>query len=64
VSPAALIASQRVEFGIPHAVSCRALDVLQAWFYKWCHGEVSLRRARRWALAAAVAYLFGKHKRR
>jgi putative transposase len=64
VSLAAFIASQRVEFGIPHAVSCRALDVSQAWFYKWCHGEVSLRRARRRALAAAVAYLFGKHKRR
>jgi putative transposase len=64
VSLAAFIASQRVEFGIPHAVSCRVLDVSQAWFYKWCHGDVSLRRARRRALAAAIAYLFGKHKRR
>ncbi len=25
----------RVEHGILHAVSCRALGVSQAWFYKW-----------------------------
>lgn len=36
----------------------------QAWFYKWRHGDVSLRRKRRAALAAAVGYEFTKHKRR
>jgi hypothetical protein len=35
VSLAAGIASQREQHGIPHAVSCRALGVSQAWFYKW-----------------------------
>jgi putative transposase len=61
VSLAALIATQRREYGIPHAVACRVLGVSQAWFYKWVHGDASLRRKRRAALAAMVAYLFRKH---
>ena len=58
---AALIVSQRVEHAVPHAVSCRALGVSQAWFYKWRRGDCSLRRKRRAALAAQVDYLFAKH---
>jgi putative transposase len=61
VSLAALIATQRREHGVPHAVACRVLGVSQAWFYKWCHGDVSLRRKRRAALAALVGYLFAQH---
>jgi putative transposase len=61
VSLAALIAFQRVECGIPHAVSCRALGVSQAWFYKWRRGDWSLRRQRRAALASVVVYLFKAH---
>lgn len=61
MSLASLIATQRAEHGIPHAVSCRALGVSQAWFYKWRGGDVSLRRKRRAALAALIVYLFGKH---
>jgi transposase InsO family protein len=61
VSLAALIAAQRVEHGIPHAVSCRALGVSQAWLYKWRRGDGSLRRRRRAALAAVIAYLFTVH---
>jgi putative transposase len=61
VSLAALIAAQGDEHGIPHAVACRALGVSQAWFYKWRGGDVSVRRARRRALAALVAYLFRRH---
>jgi transposase InsO family protein len=34
----------------------------QAWFYKWCHGDASKRRARRRALAAAIAQLFARHR--
>ena len=64
MSLAAFIATQRVKHRIPQAVSCRALDVSEAWFYKWCHGDVSLRRARRAALAAHVKLLFVEHKRR
>jgi transposase InsO family protein len=58
---AALIVSQRVEHAVPHAVSCRALGVSQAWFYKWRRGDCSLRRKRRAALAAQIDYLFAKH---
>jgi putative transposase len=62
VSLAALIAAQRAEHGTPHVVSCRALGVSPAWFYKWRHGDGSPRRRRRKALAALIAYLFHKHK--
>jgi putative transposase len=62
VSLAALIAAQRAEHGIPHVVSCRALGVSQAGFYKWRRGDGSPRRQRRKALAATISYLFHKHK--
>ena len=61
VSLAALIAAQRAEYGIPVAVSCRALGVSQAWFHKWRKGDRSPRRKRRAALAATIAYLFARH---
>jgi len=38
------------------------LGVSQAWFYKWCHGDGSPRRARRRALAALIAALFARHR--
>lgn len=62
MSLAALIATQRVEHGIPHAVSCRALGVSQAWFYKWRRGDPSLRRQRRCALVSVIALLFKVHR--
>jgi putative transposase len=58
---AALIAAQRDEHQVPHAVSCRALGVSQAWFYKWRGGALPPRAARRAALAAEVARLFRAH---
>ena len=61
MSLAALIATQRAEYGVPHALACRALEVSQAWFYKWRTGDPSLRRKRRAALAALIGYLFKKH---
>ena len=61
---AAFIAVQRAQYGVPHAVACRALGVSQAWFYKWRHGDVSLRRARRKAVDAAVAYEFTRRQGR
>jgi putative transposase len=36
---AGIISNQRTEYGIPHAVSCRALGVSESWFYKWCKAE-------------------------
>jgi transposase InsO family protein len=61
---AGFIAAQRATHGVPYAVSCRALGVSQAWFYKWRDGDVSLRRARRRALADLVATLFRRHRGR
>jgi putative transposase len=59
---AAYVASQRESHGIPHAVSCRALGVSQAWFYKWKDGDRSPRRARRERLKAEIRRLFAGHK--
>jgi putative transposase len=58
---AAFIATQRAQYRVPYATSCRALGVSQAWFYKWRDGDCSLRRARRRALGMLVATLFAKH---
>ena len=52
MSLAGVIAVQRAEHGIPHAVSCRALGVSQAWFYKWRNGDRSPRHRRRPELAS------------
>jgi putative transposase len=59
---AAFIVSQRVQHGVPYAVSCRALGVSQSWFYKWKDGGHSLRRERRDRLKAEVARLFAARK--
>jgi transposase InsO family protein len=59
---AEFIAAQRAEHGVPHAVACRALGVSQSWFYKWCHGDGSPRRARRRALSVLIAALFVRHR--
>ena len=62
MSLARFIAAQRAGYGIPHAVSCRALGRSQAWFYKWRDGDCSARRARRAELAAAVKRVFYQSK--
>ena len=43
---AALIAAQRDEHRIPHAVACRALGVSRSWFYKRKDGTLTPRAAR------------------
>ena len=58
---AALIAAQRVEHQIPHAVACRALGVSRSWFYKWNGGALPPQAQRRQRLAAEVARLFTLH---
>ena len=59
---AAFIAAQRDGHRIPHAVSCRALEVSQSWFYKWASharaGTLPPRAARRARLAAEIKRLF------
>ena len=55
---ASFIASQRTEHGVPHARSCRALDVPESTFYKWRDGPPTPRQARRVELDAAVKASF------
>jgi putative transposase len=64
VSVASFIATQRAQYQIPHASSCRALGLSQAWFYKWRHGDASVRRARREQLRIEIQRLFAVHKGR
>jgi putative transposase len=59
---AGFIASQRDARGVPHAVSCRALEVSQSWFYKWKPGLLPPRAARRERLKAEIARLFGQRE--
>ena len=61
---ATFIANQRAQHGVPHVTGCRALGVSQAWFYKWCHGDSSPRRAHRAQLTAKIRQLFAKHRGR
>ena len=35
VTLAGFVVDQRIEHGVPHAVTCRALQVSESWFYKW-----------------------------
>lgn len=58
MSLAAFIASQRTNHGVPHAVSCRALEVSESWLYKWIRCPVSASSARRERLDRAVKSAF------
>jgi len=68
VSVARFIADQRTKYRVPHAVTCRVLQVSLAWFYKWLgraedpdglHTDTDRRRAE---LDVAVAEAFAKAK--
>ena len=58
---AALIAARRAD-GIPVAVTCRALGLSRAWFYKHKDGRLPLRAQRREQLRAEVTRLFAAHE--
>ena len=58
MSLAGFIADQRTEFGVPHAVACRALRVSQSWFYKWRDRPPTRAARRRAALESAVRASF------
>ena len=52
------IADQRTMYAVPHAFSCRLLEVSESWFYKWLKAPTSARAARRAVLDAAVLEAF------
>lgn len=58
MSLAAFVAAQRTDHGVPHAVSCRAVDLSESWFYKWRERQPTQRQRRRAALDAKVAEVF------
>lgn len=58
MSLAAFVAAQRTDHGVPHAVSCRAVDLSESWFYKWRERKPTERQRRRAALDTKVAEVF------
>jgi transposase InsO family protein len=58
VSVARFIADQRTMHRVPHAVSCRLLEVSESWFYKWLDRPPTARQVRRGELDAEVHRLF------
>lgn len=63
MSLAVFIADQRTSYRVPHAVSCRALDVSESWLYKWLDradpaSTPTPARVRQAELDAEVARLF------
>ena len=54
MSVASFVAAQRTDHGIAHAVTCRALEVSESWFYKWKDRPATLRQQRRAELDAEV----------
>jgi putative transposase len=61
VTVAGFIVTQRAQYRVPCATSCRAVGVSQAWFYKWRDGDRSPRHARRAQLAIEIKRLFASH---
>jgi len=55
---ASFIVSQRTDHRVPHAVSCRALDVPESTFYKWRDRPATPAEKRRAELDAAVKASF------
>ena len=58
MSVALFVAAQRTDHGVPHVITCRALEVSTSWFYKWRDRGPTPRQARRAALDAAVRRSF------
>ena len=50
MSVARFIADQRTFYAVPHAFSCRLLEVSEAWFYKWIKAPTTARGRRHQAL--------------
>ena len=55
---ASFVAAQRTDHGVPHVISCRALELSESWFYKWRTRRPTRRQQRRVDLDAAVKRSF------
>lgn len=58
MSVVSFVAAQRTVHGVPHAVTCRLLDVSESWFYKWQGKDPTARQRRRDRLDEAVKESF------
>jgi putative transposase len=58
MSVASFVAAQRTDYGVPHAVSCRALELSESWFYNWRDRPPTARQERRARLDADVKHWF------
>jgi putative transposase len=58
MSVVSFVAAQRTEHGVPHALTCRALEFSESWFYKWRDRPPTPRETRRVSLDAAVKQSF------
>lgn len=58
MSVARFIADQRTKHRVPHAVSCRLLEVSESWFYKWLDRPPTNRQRRQAEVDAEVARRF------
>ncbi|GGL21511.1 IS3 family transposase [Mangrovihabitans endophyticus] len=55
---AGFISSQRTEHGVPHALTCRALQVSQSWYYKWRDRQPTDAQTRRAGLDDEIRQVF------
>jgi len=55
---AGFISSQRTEHGVPHAVTCRALQVSESWYYKWRDRQPTKAGQRRAKLDEKIRQIF------
>ncbi len=62
MSLAGFVASQRTDHGVPHAVTCRVLEISEQWFYKWRDRAPTARQRRRADLDAKVKRVFDDSK--
>jgi putative transposase len=59
---AAFIADQKAGYGVPYAVTCRALGVSESWFWKWHGRPPTPAQQRRAEIDKAVAEMFTTSK--
>ena len=55
---ASFVAAQRTDHGVPHVISCRALELSESWFYKWRNRGPTPGQQRRATLDVAVQRSF------
>jgi putative transposase len=58
VSVASFVAAQRTDHGVPHALTCRLLEISESWFFKWRDRPPTPRQQRRCEFVGAIREIF------